>query len=819
VLRDFRYALQIIAKERWYSAVAVLTLSLGIGLNATVFTLVNAVLIRGLPFKDSGRLYMLASQHQNGERTAVSLPDLQDWRSQSKTWVGLGAFSDTGANVSDDRSAPQSVRGAAVSANAFSLLGTQPVVGRDLNPGDEVKGAEPVMLLGYRLWATRYNSDASIVGRTVRLNGTPTTVIGVMPDGMMFPSEAEVWTPLDPANADNRGSRPVAVFGRLKSGATRAQAQTEMNGIAARLAAAYPDTNKDLPAVRVETFNERFNGKQIRTVFLAMMGAVGFVLLIACANVANLQISRSAHRAREVAVRIALGATRWRVVRQLLVESVILGCMGGIIGLLFAMVGVRLFDNAVAGSGKPYWIIFSMDFTVFAFLAGICVLTGVLFGLAPALQVSRTNVNEILKEGGRSNSAGSRVRWMTGTMVVLEIALTLVLLVGAGLMVRSFLKLYTLDMGFNGDHLMAMRLELPSTKYPDAAARRAFYDRLAPRLASLPGAESLSFTTSVPPSGVWRRGVEVDGRAARRPEERAPLVGFVTMSPGFFDTLGVKIRRGRGFTANDGTPGNETAIINETMAAQLFAGEDPIGRRIRIAQSPAGTAAPPPPPVPAGQPDQYVWRTIVGISPDVMHSPPQDTGNLGVMYVPLREDAPGGTQLLVRSRIEPAAVMRAVQAEVQAVDPDQPVFSVQTLDQMLSQRMWPYRVFGSLFAIFAFIALTMSAVGLYAVMAYSVTQRTAEIGVRMALGAESRQVSWLILKRGLMQTAIGLGIGLVGAFFLSKVMRSLLVAITPSDPVTFASITVILIVVATAACLLPARRATRVDPLIALRAE
>ena len=297
MLRDFRYALQIIAKERWYSAVAVLTLSLGIGLNATVFTLVNAVLIRGLPFKDSGRLYMLASQRQNGERTAVSLPDLQDWRSQSKTWVGLGAFSDTGANVSDDRSAPQSVRGAAVSANAFSLLGTQPVVGRDLNPGDEVKGAEPVMLLGYRLWATRYNSDASIVGRTVRLNGTPTTVIGVMPDGMMFPSEAEVWTPLDPVNAENRGRRPVVVFGRLKSGATRAQAQTEMNGIAARLATAYPDTNKDLAAVRVETFNERFNGKQIRTVFLAMMGAVGFVLLIACANVANLQISRSARRA------------------------------------------------------------------------------------------------------------------------------------------------------------------------------------------------------------------------------------------------------------------------------------------------------------------------------------------------------------------------------------------------------------------------------------------------------------------------------------------------------------------------------------------
>jgi len=820
VLRDFRYALQIIVKERWYSAVAVLALSLGIGLNATVFTLVNAVLLRGLPFKDSGQLYILGSQRQNGNRTNVSLPDLQDWRAQSKSWVGLGAFSNSGTNVSDDRSAPQSVRSAGLSSNAFTLLGTQPILGRDFNPADEVKGAEPVVLLGYKLWTTRYSGDRSIVGKSVRLNGKPTTVVGVMPDGMMFPSESELWTPLDLGdNAGKRNSRPLNVFGRLKHEATRAQAQTEMNGIAARLATAYADTNKELTSVRVETFNERFNGGQIRVVFLAMMGAVGFVLLIACANVANLQIARSAHRAREVAVRIALGATRWRVVRQLLVESMILGFMGGVIGLLFAMVGVRLFDNAVAGSGKPYWIVFTMDYTVFAFLAGICVLTGILFGLAPALQVSRTNVNEILKEGGRSNSGGTRVRWMTGTMVVLEIALTLVLLVGAGLMVRSFLKLYTLDMGFKTEHLMAMRIELPSTKYPNADARRAFFDRLEPRLASLPGADSLSFTTSMPPFGVWRRGIDIEGRPERNPEERGPEVGFVTISPGFFDTLGVKIRRGRGFNANDGTPGNETAIINETMAAQLFAGEDPIGRRIRIAQSPAGTTGPPPPPVPAGQPTVPVWRTIVGISPNVMHTPPQDTGTTAVMYVPLRQEAPNGTQLMVRSRIEPSAVMRAVQAEVQAIDTDQPVFSVKTVDQMMSQQMWPYRVFGSLFAIFAFIALTMSAVGLYAVMAYSVTQRTSEIGVRMALGAESRQVSWLILKRGLLQMAIGLAIGLVGAFFLSKVMRSLLVAISPSDPATFATITLILTAVATAACLLPARRATQVDPLIALRAE
>ena len=811
MLRDVRYALQIIARERWYSAVAVLALSLGIGLNATVFTLVNAVLIRGLPFKDSGQLYMLGTERTNRSRTNVSLLDLEDWRSGQKTWTGLAAYVNNGFNLSDDKSVPQQVRGAGLSANAFSLLGTQPIVGRDFTPADELKGSEPVVLLGYKIWNTRYAGDRSVVGKTVRLNGKATTVIGVMPQGMEFPSNTEIWTPIDigPA-ASRRQDRFLNVFGRLKPDATRAIAQTEMNGIQARLAGAYPDTSKEFTAVRIETFNERFNGGEIRTVMLAMMGAVGFVLLIACANVANLQISRSAHRAREIAVRMALGATRWRVVRQLLVESVILGFMGGVLGLLFALVGVRLFDNAVAGSGKPYWIQFTMDYTVFSFLAAVCVLTGIVFGLVPALQVSRTNVNEILKEGGRANTGGSRVRWTTGTMVVLELALTLVLLVGAGLMVRSFLKLYTIDVGMQTDHMMAMRIELTTPKYPNADARRAFFDRLAPRLDSIPGVEAAALTTSVPPFGVGRRGVEIEGRPERKPEERAPEVGLVSVSPRFFDTIGVQMRRGRAFVANDGAPGAEATIINDAMAAQLFTGEDPIGKRIRTVQSQPGTAGSPPPPVP-------VWRTIVGVIPTVRHSSPQDAVAPAVMYIPYRESAPGGISLLVRSRLEPGAVMRAVQTEVQAVDPDQPVFTVQTLDQMLAQAMWPYRVFGSLFAIFAFIALVMSAVGLYAVMAYSVTQRTAEIGVRMALGAGGGQVSWLILKRGLVQMGLGLALGLTAAFFLSKVMRSLLVQVSPSDPLTFAAITTILALVAMAACLIPARRATRVDPLVALR--
>jgi putative ABC transport system permease protein len=831
MLRDLRFAIHLMIKDRWYSAVAIVALALGIGLNATVFTLVNAILIRGLPYEDSPRLYMLGSQHKEGNRNSVSLPDLQDWQAQSKVFVGLAAFANGSLNVSDERSAPQNARSAGLSSNAFPLLALRPVIGRNFTPDDEKSGAESVAIIGHAMWKSRYGEDRRVIGKILRLDGKPATIIGVMPEGEQFPSNTEIWTPIVPTTAQQkRDFRFLGVYGRLRPEVSRLQAQTELNGIAARLAAAYPDTNKDFPGVRVETFNERFNGGNIRQVMLAMMGAVGFVLLIACANVANLQLSRSVHRSREVAVRIALGATRWRVIRQLLVESVLLGTLGGVLGLGLALVGVRLFDAAVAGSGKPYWVIFTMDYTVFGFLAAICVVTGVLFGLAPALQVTKTNVNEVLKEGGRGNAGGRRARWLTGTMVVLELALTLVLLVGAGLMVRSFLKLYTIDIGIKTENLLSIRLQLPSSKYPsppvpaapaDASAQPAarpapdprlvFYDRLLPRLEAIAGVESVSLTTSVPPFGGGRRGIDIEGRPARKPEEKAPEVGTVTISPRFFDTAGVQLRRGRAFHDTDGTPGNETVIINDKLAATLFANEDPIGRRIRFVQGQAGPGQPPPP-VP-------VWRTIVGVSPTIRHSNPQDAEPPAVLYVPHRQSPPFGGSLLVRSRLDAGAVMNAVRTELAAIDPDQPIFTAQTVEQMLAQQTWPYRVFGSLFAIFAFIALVMSAVGLYAVMAYSVTQRTTEIGVRMALGAASRQVSWLILKRGLLQMGLGLALGLAGAFGLSRVLGTLLVQVTPTDPATFTTITVILTAVAIAACVIPARRATRVDPLVALRNE
>jgi len=809
LLHDLRFALRLIVKDRWFTAVAVAALALGIGANATVFTLVNAVLIRGLPFKDSSQLYMLGVRRATDSRGGdLSYPDYQDWRAQSRTFAGIAGFSRGGMSLADDRGVPEQARGAYLTSNAFQVLGQQPLLGRDFRPEDDRKGAERVVMLGHGIWKNRYGADPAVLGRVLRVNGQAATIIGVMPEGMMFPTDSALWMPFIPTeNQEKRENRSIAVFGRMKPESTRAEAQAEMTGIAGRLAAQYPASNKELTSAVVQTFNERFNGGEIRQIFLSMMGAVGFVLLIACANVANLLLSRSAQRSREIALRIALGASRWRVVRQLLVESIVLGCMGGVLGLGLAVFGVRLFDAAIpADAGKPYWIQFTIDWVVIGFLAVICLVTGILFGLAPALQVSRTSVNEILKEGGRGNSGSRRTQWMSSSLVVLEIALTIVLLVGAGLMTRSFLKLYSQDIGIKTDYLLTMRLQLSGTKYPKPEARQEFYERLAPRLASMAGAESVAIATSVPPQGSGQRDLEIDGRPVASGTAR-PSVTTVVISPTFFDVVGAPLRRGRMFTDADGAPGAETVIVNQRFASQFFPDEDPIGKRIRF----------PPREPTAGQPAP-VWRTIVGISPTIRHSRPQDAEPPAVAYIPLRQEPSGFAVLLVRSRVEPGVMMSAVRREVQAIDPDQPVFTVQTIEQMLAQQRWPFRVFGTVFAIFAFIALVLAAVGLYAVMAYSVMQRTQEIGVRMALGAAGRQVSWLILRRGIIQLVIGLTLGLGGAWFAGQALRPLLV-VTPHDPSTFVGIALILIVVALAACMIPARRATRLDPLVALRQE
>jgi predicted permease len=811
--QDLKFATRMLVKDRSFTLLAVVALGLGIGVNNTVFTFVNAVLLRGLPYEDSDRILHINGRNlKRGGGMGVSYPDYEEFKAQTRTFEDLGGFRGGTMNISEADRVPERIAGQWVTPNTFRILGQPMHIGRDFRPEDGRPGAEPVVILGHGVWKTRYGADPAILGRAIKVNELASTIIAVMPEGVKFPSNAGMWQAIAPTDQERRrDNRSMNVFGRLKPGVTLAEAQAEMTGIASRLATQYPDVNKDVGA-EVMTFNDRFNGGPIRVVFLSLMGAVGFVLLIACANVANLLLARSAHRAREVAVRVALGATRWRVVRQLLVESVLLGCLGGVLGLGLSLVGVRLFDAAVEGSGKPYWIQFTMDAQVFAFLAGICVLTGIIFGLAPALQISRTNVNNTLKEGGRSGTGGVRARRFSSGMVVFQVALTIVLLVGAGLMVRSFLKLYSLELGIETDRLVTMRMVLAERKYAKPDDRRLFHERLAARLASAPGVTAATVATAIPLSGGPSHAFEIEGRPAAPEGTERPSVTKVAIGPRYFETLDVRLRRGRTFAEIDGMPGSETVIVNERFAAQFFGGEDPIGRRIRMQEQRDFDGD--------GKNDPDRWLTIVGIAPSIRQRARQEVETDAVAYVPYRYDTSRGVGILARSALaDSASMVNAIREEVRAVDPDQPVFQVQTLDEFLAQARWPFRVFGSLFAIFAVIALVLSAVGIYAVTAYTVTQRTPEIGVRMALGAQGKQVSWLILRQGMLQLALGVALGLGGAFGLSRVLRTLLVQVTPTDPVTFVSITLLLIVVMAAACQIPARRAMRLDPVIALRAE
>jgi predicted permease len=812
LMQDLKFAVRLLIKDRWFTAAAVTALALGIGVNATVFTFVNAVLIRGLPFDQPERIVVVGTRDGRGRDRGVSHLDFVDWRGATRTFSGLAAFSGQTMNISDEGRAPERFQGPYQSANAFKLIGQTPLIGRDFLAEDDRPGAAAVVILGNGVWKNRYGSDPSILGRTIKVNELPATVIGVMPEGFKFPVGADLWMPLAHAPQlleQKRDARnALDVFGRLGDGITTAQAQAEMSTIAAKLARDYPDTNTGVGA-RVMTFNDRVNGGPIKLVFLSLMGAVGFVLLIACANVANLLLARSAGRAREMSVRISLGASRWRIVRQLLVESVLLSIVSGVIGLGLASIGVRLFDVATQDVGKPYWIKFTMDAQVFAFFAAVCLGTSIAFGLAPALHVSKTDVNDVLKEGGRSGSSGMRARRWTSMLIVIELALTLVLLSGAGLMMRSFLNLYRLDVGVDTAHLLTLRLNLPNQKYPTPEQRRIFFDRLDQRLAGLGGIQAATIATNVPLGGGFPRLLSMDGKEPVAGEQ-PPTVTQVTIGPRYFETLGLKVLDGRAFDELDGTSGHDTTIINQRFASMYFGADNPIGRRIKLRvdgpQSP-GAAAP-------------EWVTIVGVAPTVrQRMQPGDDAPDAVAYIPLRAHAPSFMMLLIRAQRDAASLTSLAREEIRTIDPDLPLFGVSTMDQQLAQQRWPFRVFGTMFVIFALIALALSAVGLYAVTAYSVAQRTQEIGVRMALGAQAAQVLCLILRRSLGQMTIGLAVGIGGAVGVSRLLASVRFQTGARDPVLLAGILSLLIVVSTSACLWPARRATRLDPVDALRNE
>ncbi len=802
--QDIRHAIRRLAKDRSLTFMAVAALSLGIGANNTIFTFVNAVLIRGLPFDEPDEIMHLATRlTSEGQNRGVSYPDFVDWRDQTTSFTDLGAFTGGTANLSDNDHPPERVNGTLVSANTFRLLRQPVLLGRDFLPEESERGADRVVILGYDVWQNRYGGDPNVIGQMLRVNEEPSTIIGVMPEGVKFPQGSDTWRPLQPTETlDVRDTRGLGVFGRLAVGAERDQAQAELSAIAGRLTAQYPDTNTDIDAV-VQTFNDWANGGEIRVVFLTLMGAVAFVLLVACANVANLLLARSARRAREVAVRVSLGASRWRIIRQLLLESLALGIVSGVVGLAMSVVGVRLFDLAVADVGKPYWIQFTMDWRVYGFLGLVCLVTSVVFGLAPAMHLSKTNVNEILQEGGRSGTGGTRVKRMSGAMVVVEVMLTVVLLAGAGLMMRSFLTLYQLDPGVDGDRLLTARLTLVSQKYPEAEQRAVFAEQLVDRLNAIPGVLAASVASNVPLGGAAQRTIELDGRP-NSTDSAAPQVSVVQVGEQYLDTVGVSTLQGRSLMNTDGQPGSEAVVVNTRFAARFLDGEEVLGRRIRLD-------------VDSDEPGP--WMTIVGVSPTIRQSGIEQSEPDAVVYRMMRLAPSSSLSLLLSTEGNPTGLLPQVREAVQSIDQDLPIYQTNTLTGVLAEARWPFRVFGTMFAIFALVALILSAVGIYAVTAYSITQRTQEIGLRMALGAQPKQVVWMVMRRGLIQLVIGLSIGLVGAAGVGQVLQGLLVQISPTDPATLGMILLVLGSVTALACLGPARRAALLDPSDALRFE
>ncbi|MEX1258576.1 MAG: ABC transporter permease [Gemmatimonadota bacterium] len=806
--QDVRFSFRRLFAAPWFTLAAVAALALGIGANTAVFTFVNAVLFRGLPFEDADRMMAVSSRTAQGGEIGVSYLDYLDFRDQSRSFDFLSGHLNASVNLADDEAVPERIQGAYVTGNFFRQLGASPVLGRDFRDDDDLPGAEPVVMLGHSVWENRYGRDPGVLGLSVRVNSLLATVVGVMPPGMRFPDNTDLWIPQSNLSAasetDNRGVRSFNVLGTLAAGVSMEQARDELAALGRGLAETYPDTNRDiLPAIT--SFDEEVNGAEIRIVFLSLLGAVAFVLLIACANVAGLLLARSTERTREIAVRVSMGATRYRIVRQLLVESLLLALAAGALGLGLSVVGIRWFDSVTQNVGKPYWMEFTMDPVVFGYMAAVCIATALLFGLAPALHVSKTDVNEVLKEGTRGGSGGVRVRRWSSALIVGELVMTVVLLSGAAFMIRSFMNMYRMDLGIDTAGLVTMETYLPLTQYPELAPRWDVYRDFLDRLAVAPELQSAALVSALPLGGGGGSGVEVDGRPVEEGVTR-PFVTVLSASQNYFDVLGVAAARGRAFAEADGSLGSEVAIVNERFVELHFPEGDPLGRQIRVGYEGAPVAEAP-------------WLTVVGVVPSIRQQAVQELEPDPVVYLPLRFNPARTVYFVARSRGELPAVTSLVRENMRLVNPDLPFFSVRTMDQVLVEERWEFRIFGTMFSVLAGMALVLSAVGLYSVTAHSVSQRIREFGIRISLGAEPGQISMLALRRVLVQLAIGLPLGLLGGFGAGLILRSLLVQTGPTDPLPLLAVVVVMGTVAVLACLWPARRAARLDPVAALRIE
>ncbi len=801
--QDLRYGARMLVKAPVLTTIAVITLALGIGANTAIFSVVNAVLLRPFPYENPERLLILQESVSGGAGFSPSYPNFADWHARNTVCSSMAAvrvnesFNFTGAGE------PERLQGRVVSAGFFHTLGIKPLLGRDFLAEEDHPGATPVVILSHGFWQRRFGADPGVIGKQLTLNNQSFTVVGVTPATFQYGAEADVTVPLA-LQAERfrlRGKDPgINVVARLKPGVSRRQAETELNLIAARLEQQYPESNTGR-RVLLTPLHESFVG-DVRQPLLILLGSVGLVLLIACANVANLLLVRASARRKEMVVRAALGAGRARIIRQLLTESVLLAALGAALGVLLAFWGTSLIISQVP-DGIPRLHEARVDAPVLAFTLAVSLLTGLLFGLAPALQASRTNLTEGLKEGERGSS-GRRQR-LRGVLVVCEVALTLALLAGAGLLIQSFRRVLQIDPGFRARNLLTMQL---SVNNADGHQVANFFEQLQQEVRSLPGVSSVAVSNGLPLGGANQPPFIIEGRP--RPEAGKEPVGVrYTVSPGYFRTLGIELLKGRVFGAQETPHTQPVVIIDEALARQHFPDEDPLGKRIRQALPDAPSLE------------------IVGVVRHVEHdsldgqAPARSQFYLNFYQIPA-ERLPTQVRrinLLARTEVEPSSLAPAVRGRVAALNKDQAVFNVRTMEQIVAQSVAPRRFSTLLLTVFAAVALVLAGVGIYGMMSYAVTQRTREIGVRMALGAKVSDVLKLVIGQGMKLVLVGVALGLVASVALTRTIKSLLFGVSATDPATFAAIAVLLALVALLACFIPARRATRVNPLTALRGE
>jgi putative ABC transport system permease protein len=800
MINDLRYALRQLINSLGFTIVAVITLALGIGACTAIFSVVNTVLLRPLDYPDPDRVVIIReTQLPQFPEFSVSPPNYIDWEKQTKSYEYLAAYTGAALNLTGEGE-PQRLVGVKATAHYFDVYGVKPVLGRMLLPEEDAVGKNHVVVLSYGFWQRVFGGARDVVGRAVQLNGEPYQIVGVAPAGFGIASKVDVWTPMaftpkETAN-DARGGHYINVVGRLKPGVTFRQAKAELEVIANQLAVQYPDPQKGWGIFMMPI--QDYMVRDVKPVLYTLLGAVGCVLLIACANLANLLLARATARHREISIRAALGAGRGRLIRQLLTESVVLAVCGGIAGVILARWGLDAL-LALAPTSLPRISEIHLDSGVLLFSLALSVVTGLVFGIAPAWLAARADVNEALKQGTRGSTEGGARGRLRSALVVIEVTFALVLLGGAGLLARSFMQLANVDPGFIPESATLMRLSLPQKKYDQPEQQTAFVNALLDQIKNLPGVQAAGITHSMPLVGDYVLGFNIEGRPAIDPAD-LPNTNYYAVTPGYFRAMGIRLIRGRIFTPQDDAKAPHVAIINETMARQFFPNEDPIGKRINITNGP-----------------DY-WREIVGIVGDIKQYG-VDKATSAQSYEPFAQVPFTSLNVVIRTKGSPAALLGALRPAVYAVDKDQPVGVIRPLEEIMAESIARQRFAMLLLTVFSVVALVIAAVGIYGVMAYNVVQRTGEFGIRMALGAQQRDVLRLVLTQGGKLIGIGLAVGLLATLAASYAMRSILFNTSAYDPLTLASITVLLAAVALVACFFPANRATKVNPIDALRTE